>query len=266
MKVCTREGVGSKKPEKEATRKGEEEAFWANGLLGKCSSQVLLNTVYLYNGKLFGLTSSEHRAITLNNITIGENFIKFEENVRKIPPFHGGLKDLKYKPRVVKHICHEEGKVHESHCLVDIYKLYNPESGFYFGPNGKDLAFHKNPVGVNTLSKILPSMSKSLGFPVKTSHSIPVTRATSLFQRGIGEKLTRERTGRRSNAILAYEKSSNDQQRTVSDALGPMVSLVYEKIVDKGAHEKSVFSGRRIKLDKRVFNGCDIRFVVDNKD
>ena len=31
---------------------------------------------------------------------------------------------LKYKPRVVKYICHEEAKVHESHCLVDIYELY----------------------------------------------------------------------------------------------------------------------------------------------
>jgi hypothetical protein len=99
MKICTREGVGSKQPEKEAITEAEEEAFWANGLLGKSSSQVLLNTVYFYNGKLFDLRSSEHRAITLNNFTIGENFIKFEENVCKT--FHGGITDLKYKPRIV---------------------------------------------------------------------------------------------------------------------------------------------------------------------
>lgn len=280
MKACTREGVGSKQPEKEAITEAEEEAFWANGLLGRSSSRILLNTVYFYNGKLFGLRSSEHRAITSNNFTIGVNFIKFEENVCKT--FHGGLTDLKYKPRVVKHICHEEGKIHESRCLVDIYKLYirlakvknNNGSAFYFRPNSENLAFDKSPVGVNTPSKILPSMCKSLGFRVKTSQSLQVTCATTLFQGGIDELLIFERTGHRSNALLGYEKSSNDQQRTVSDALEPakcdtIVSfqcLVNDKVTDKGVHEKSVFSSRGIKLDKCVFTGCDIRFVVDDKD
>ena len=280
MKICTREGVGSKQHEKESITEAEEEAFWANGLLGKSSSHVVLNTVYFYNGKLFGLRSSEHRAITLNNFTIGENFIKFEENVCKT--FHGGITDLKYKPRIVKHICHEEGKVHESRCLVDIYKLYirlakvknNSGSAFYFKPNSRDLAFDKSCVGVNTLSKILPNMCKSLGFRVKTSHSLRVTCATTLFQRGIDEKLIRERTGHRSNALLAYEKSSMKQQQTVSDALGPekrativtSQCLVDDKVEDKGSHEKSVFTSRGFKLDNCVFSGCNIRLVVDDKE
>ena len=78
IKACAREGVGSKQSEKEAITEAEEEAFWANGLLGRSSSRVLLNAVYFYDGKLFGLSSLEHRAITLNNFTIGENFIKLE--------------------------------------------------------------------------------------------------------------------------------------------------------------------------------------------
>lgn len=280
MKSCTRECVGSKQPEKESITEAEEEAFWANGLLGKSSSQALLNTVYFYNGKLFGLRSSEHRAITLNNFTIGDNFIKFEENVSKT--FHGGLADLKYKPRIVTHVCHEEGKSHESRCLVDVYSVYirlakvknNNGAGFYFRPNSKDLAFDKSPVGVNTLSKILPNMCKCLGFRVKTSHSLRVTCATTLFQRGIEEKLIRERTGHRSNALLAYEKSSIEQQQTVSDALGPekrdsIVSsqcLADYKVEDKGNHEKSVSTGRGINVEKCVFNGCNIKFVVDDKE
>ena len=84
---------------------------------------------------------------------------------------------------------HEEGKVHEPRCLVDIYKLYirlakvknNNGSGFYFRPNRENLAFDKSPVGVNTLIKILPSM-QSLGFQEKTSHSLRVMCATTLFQ------------------------------------------------------------------------------------
>ena len=37
--------------------------------------------------------------------------------------FHGGLLDLKYEPRVVKHVCHEVGQKHDP-CLVDMYRSY----------------------------------------------------------------------------------------------------------------------------------------------
>ena len=37
--------------------------------------------------------------------------------------YHGGLLDLKYEPRVVKHVCHEVGQKHYP-CLVDMYRLY----------------------------------------------------------------------------------------------------------------------------------------------
>ena len=33
--------------------------------------------------------------------------------------YHGGLLDLKYAPRVVKHVCHEVGQKHDP-CLVDM--------------------------------------------------------------------------------------------------------------------------------------------------
>ena len=48
-------------------------------------------------------------------------FFKFQENSCKT--FHGGISDLKYIPRTVKHVCHEEGVKHEP-CLVEIYRLY----------------------------------------------------------------------------------------------------------------------------------------------
>ena len=61
------------------------------------------------------------RNIVLNNFELGSNFIKFQENSCKT--FHGGVSDLKYIPRTVKHICHEEGVKHEP-CLVEIYCFY----------------------------------------------------------------------------------------------------------------------------------------------
>ena len=61
------------------------------GLLGCQSAKSLLNTVNYYNGKLFGLRGGEHRN-TVANFELGNNFIRFEENVAKT--FHGGLTDL----------------------------------------------------------------------------------------------------------------------------------------------------------------------------
>ena len=42
-----------------------------------------------------------------------------------------------------------------------------------------------------------------------------------LFQNSVEEKLIRERTGHRSNALFKYEKPNLDQQRKVGEILGP---------------------------------------------
>ena len=124
MKEATRMGVTlkTKGDEKEAVNNEEEELFWSKGLFGQSSARSFLNTVYFYNGKLFGLRASEHRSITLAkiNIRLFDDFIKFEENVSKT--FHGGICDLKYVPRSVTHICHSKGQSHER-CLVEPFYI-----------------------------------------------------------------------------------------------------------------------------------------------
>ena len=67
MKEATRMGatLKTKGDEKEAVNNEEEkELFWSKGLFGQSSARTLLNTVYFYNGKLFGLRASEYRGIT----------------------------------------------------------------------------------------------------------------------------------------------------------------------------------------------------------
>ena len=59
-----------------------------------------------YSGKLFGVRGQEHKAIRINHFRVGNNFIEYRENVSKT--LHEGLKDLKKKPKMVKHICHNE--------------------------------------------------------------------------------------------------------------------------------------------------------------
>ena len=53
-----------------------------------------------------------------------------------------------------------------------------------------------------------------------------VTCATRLFQESVPEKLICERTGHCSNALFRYEKKSVEQERNVSDLLGPPRDVV----------------------------------------
>ena len=87
MKEATRMGVTlkTKRDEKEAVNSEEEELFWSKGLFGQSSPRSLLNTVYFYNGKLFGLRASELRSITFANVT---EFSMILSNSRRMFPKH----------------------------------------------------------------------------------------------------------------------------------------------------------------------------------
>ncbi|XP_068681836.1 zinc finger MYM-type protein 2-like [Montipora foliosa] len=63
MKDSTRQGVSlqPKKEEKEAVTDEDEEKFWSAGLFGSGTAKQLLDTIYFYNGKMFGLRGGEHR-------------------------------------------------------------------------------------------------------------------------------------------------------------------------------------------------------------
>ena len=274
MKDATRCGltVSTKKDEKEAITDQEEDLFWSKGLMGTGSSNSLLNTVYFYNGKLFGLRGGEHRNITVRNIRVSDDCLRFEENSSK--SFHGGICDLKYVPRAVTHICHERGQTH-ARCLVEVYRLYlgfcdfpcKMDKAFYFRPKKNRLGFDNVPVGINTLNQILPNMCSVAGIRKKTAHCLRVTCATSLFNAGVDEKLIRERTGHRSNALFQYEKANREQMVKVSSILGTEskkctttsdVEIAHD--VNKGEdadHVSSVFQG--VTFDK-----CNVKLVINS--
>jgi hypothetical protein len=107
------------------------------------------------------------------------------------------LSDLKYVPRVTKHVCHSIGTKHLQPCLVEIFILYiglvesqaKRINAFYFKPCKSKFSYEKVPVGINTLNTILPEMCEAAGVKRKTANSLRVTCASSLFNSGIQEKL-----------------------------------------------------------------------------
>ncbi|CAB4030961.1 zinc finger MYM-type 3-like [Paramuricea clavata] len=222
MKATHREGESlaenRTRREKEAITDDEEGLLWSKGLLGDKTAQNLVYTIYFYIEKIFRLRACEHRQLRLSNFVIENNKICYRENISKT--FHGGLKDLKKKPRIVTYYCHEdEESVHEPY-LFQMFKQYislvselpKVNESFYFRPSKTAYKFENAPI--------------EAGLEIKTAHCLRATTATNLFRAGHQEKLIRERTGHVSSALFTYEKPSNDQAMAVSKCVGPSVSKV----------------------------------------
>ena len=107
----------------------------------------------------------------------------------------------------------------------------------------------------------------------KTSHSLRVTCATRLFQESVPEKLIRERTGHRSNVLFRYEKKSAEQERNVSDLLGPPRDVVdvvdvpdldlnYEVRDEELCNMPMPSEVFDIDMSKSVFHNCTFNFAT----
>lgn len=127
MKNATFQGIGkdSKRTDREGITLQDEKLMWEKGLLGYFTAKSLLDTIYFYNGKLFGLRSKEHRNLRICNFCIDSVSVTYDETVSK--NFHGGLKDLKYEPRVVKHVCCDGKYFIHFPCIVKCYLMYIDE-------------------------------------------------------------------------------------------------------------------------------------------
>lgn len=169
------------------------------------------------------------------------------------------------------HICHEEAVKHEP-CLVEIYRLYiglvevfaKNGNAFYYKASKAKFGFEKVPVGINTLNKVLPDLCEAAGVKRKTAHCLRVTCASSLFNAGVEEKLIRERTGHRSNALLKYEKPSEENKGKVSYLLGPNAVLSTSNgETCKQEDEKPLTSLFNAAFHEGTFQNCNFH-VVNN--
>ena len=92
-------------------------------------------------------------------------------------------------------------------------------------------------MGINKLNGILPSMCKEAGFKPKSNHSLRITCTSAFFNAGMKEKLIRDRTGHRSNALFKYEKVSEIKSTEVSDILAPKCSSTSNVSLSKAKNE-----------------------------
>jgi len=174
---------------------------------------VILNTVYFYNCKVFGLRSfDEHRNLKCSQFT--KHLEKWKRVYMEYTDFGsktncGGLKDMKVENKKVRQ---HENPDDPDHCVVNIFQKYlcsipSLDDFFYFHPLADDGSevprFANQQVGRNKLSQIIPDMCKAAGKSgCKTGHSVIVARAMLLYQQDFSDQLINERTGHRSLEAL----------------------------------------------------------------
>ena len=74
-------------------------------------------------------------------------------------------------------------------------------------------------VGKEKLQTFMESMCRDARIAKKTNHSLRATGASALFHAGVPEKLIRDVTGHRSNALQLYERPTEQQRKQVSEVL-----------------------------------------------
>lgn len=127
---------------------------------------------------------------------------------------------------------------------------------FYFRPhrNGK-FEYERSAVGLCTLNKILPDkLCQKANLPRKTAHCLRITCGTRMFQHSVEEKLARERTGHKSNALFSYQKASEKQFDKISNVLGPVSAPKEAEYEHSNVGDKLSKSREHVQIDNVDFD------------
>ncbi len=193
MRRLHRNSLGTSSRQAEPITPDEEAILWTTGQFGTHNGQALLNTVYYYNCKVFGLRSyDEHKNLACSQYTKkvdeqGRVYLEYTDYGNKTN--RGGLSNLKLQAKCIRQY---ENSDDEEHCVVNIFVTYfsfipSRDGPFYYRalPNpAKGVPRYSNQlVGKNTLSQIIPNICKAAGIEGrKTGHSGKVTCATTLYR------------------------------------------------------------------------------------
>ncbi|XP_060594565.1 uncharacterized protein LOC132748913 [Ruditapes philippinarum] len=226
MKYVTSKGIGANIKQADPVSAEQEELLWCTGKFGYENAESLLNAVFFYNCKLFGMRGrDEHYNLESDQFIISEDdggkFIQFIGRDNKT--FKGGLKHKKVENKNIKHYSSDK-----------IYKVYQD----YTSLLGDDVVkFYKRPIkdtkrlsaqvlGKNKLENMMKNICSGLEGNF-TNQSGKRTCATTLYQAGVCEQTIMDRTGHRSvQGVRKYKRPSCDQLRDISNVLDSKKQMV----------------------------------------
>ena len=226
MKALTRGGVGVMKRQAQPITPEMENTLWENGIFGCNTSRGLLNVVFWYSCKLFGLRAAdEHKRLEPSQFICGDDengdFLRYIG--RSCKNWQGGLNHRKVE---AKDLTIYADPSLGSRCAVSCFKLYLsliPTNGhFYYRPIGDNPPrFSAQVIGIHKLENTVKDFCQQAGFQgFFTNHSGKVTCATELFKHNIDEQLIMKQTGHRSvDAVRLYKRPSVEHKLQVSGIL-----------------------------------------------
>ena len=232
MKQLAGEGLGMERKTADPITREMEMELWEKGIFSRETGDGLLNIVYFYNCKFFGLRAGdEHRQLKVQQFSFGimndTEYVQFTGSTSKT--YNGGLKHKKHSPKVLKiYSVQELGERDMVSCYKYYLNLIPGEGPFYRRPC-KPLSaeskpsFSKRVVGKNTLNGLVKRFCAEAGFFGNFSgHSGKVTCATELYINEVDEQLIQAQTGHRStSSVRCYKRTQEDHILKVSRILQP---------------------------------------------
>jgi integrase len=162
----------------------------------------------------------EHKNLQISQFEVGtdangRNYIHY--NGRTSKSLNGGLKQRKISSQNIRHYttpgCDSDRDLHR---IYSTYFEMVGKSGCFYKQPLDGLRFSTQPIGINSLSKLIKTMCDEAGIIGHfTNHSGKRTCVMSLFQAGIEEKNICKRSGHRSLAVRDYEVPLIAQEQKV---------------------------------------------------
>ena len=159
--------------------------------------------------------------------------------------YDGGLNDMRRECKIVW-VYPSKDKTRCPVCLVEKYLSLCPpfqkRNNFYLQslqrPTPKTW-YSNQVVGQNSISKVVKQMMKDANIEgFFTNHSLRRTGGTRLFRGGIDRKLVKETTGHHSDAVDAYQITSDNQRAEMSKIIREEPSEIVSKIQESNQSDK----------------------------
>ena len=162
----------------------------------------------------------------------------------------GGLNSM-HKDRKVVWVYLSENKVRCPVRIIDKYISLLPpvrhgkKANFYLRSLDRFTPaqwFGEQVVGLNTIRKVIRTLAEDSGLEgYFTNYSLRRTGITRLFQAGIDRKLVKEFSGHSSDAVDAYQITSDEQKKKISSVIsGEIGTKSYETIAKSDISEAHV--------------------------
>ena len=299
MQKRTKSGIGNLKKQAEVISYEYEEKLWTSNILGENSPDQLHNTVLFLLGincafragrEHYDLRRTHNGRVSQfsfeNNSKGVKCLVYREDTVTKT--YCSGLNDLKKERKIVwiypsKNVDRDPVRLTQKY--LSLWPPQTRKPNFYLRSLDKPTIkrWYGDHVVAETklrgVVKDLLSAAEIDGY--FTNHSLRRSCPTRLFQAGVSEKIVREVTCHRSNALHAYQITADNQREQVSNIIAnnpdgensdnESCEVVSVEKVDKKrkCEEENVPSIERDRLckkckcDDNVLNGDKIGQIID---